>query len=234
MNPRFFLAGAFVLYSVVAPAQIIIAAIFGDELNTGKIEFGLEGGYNPSWFLKQPEAKTLNNFNLGFFFHIKLTDNSFISTGVHVKSNVGASGLPIYSLGDPALDATFAPGERTTKLSVFYVPILWQQRFNRFYVEGGIQPGLRSRVRDIFTVEDAGGDLEYTREVSDDYTRLDFGFAGGMGYRLLPGPVSTSLGLTYYHGIVDVYKPAGETVTNATLYLYARIPIGAGKKKEEK
>lgn len=232
--PRVLLAAVFLLASVVAPAQIIIAAIFGDELNTGKIEFGLEGGYNPSWFMKQPEAETLNNFNLGFFFHVKLTDHAFVSTGVHVKSNVGASGMPTYSLGDPDLDATFTAGERTTKLSVFYVPILWQQRFNRFYIEGGIQPGLRSKVQDIFTAEDVGGDVEYTRNVSDDYTRLDFGFAGGLGYRLLPGIVSTSVGLTYYQGLVDVYKPAAETVTNSTLYLYARIPIGAGKKKEGK
>lgn len=223
------------LYLLVAKAQaqVLIVAIFGDKLNSGKIEFGLDGGYNPSWFMNKSDAQTLNNLNLGFFFHIKLTEKSFISTGVHVKSNVGASGMPTYSIGDPTFDAMYANGELTTKLSIFYVPIQWQQRFNQFFVEGGIQPGLRSKVKDIFTVKEYGGDLEYTRQVSDDYTRLDFGVVGGMGYRLKPGLVATSLGVNYYQGLVDVYKPASQKITNSTLYLYVRIPIGAGKKNKD-
>lgn len=228
----FFIVSGISLCSVGAHGQIIIAAIFGDELNSGKIEFGLDGGYNPSWFSEPANAKTLNNFNIGFFFHIKLTENSFVSTGVHVKSNVGASGLAPYSLGDPNLDAVFAQGERTTKISIFYVPILWQQRFNRFYIEGGIQPGLRSKVRDIFTAHNGDDEVEYTRNVSDDFTRLDFGLTGGVGFRFLPGPVSSSMGVSYYQGLVDVYKPTDQHVVNSTVYVYGRIPIGAGKKKK--
>lgn len=220
--------------SSMADAQVIIVAIFGDQLNSGKIEFGLDGGYNASWLMGQQSAQTLNNFNLGFFFHVKLTEKSFISTGVHVKSNVGGSGMPAYPIGDPAFDAVYANGERTTKLSVFYVPIMWQQRFNQFFVEGGIQPGLVSRVNDIFTVDGYGGKQEYTRDVSDDYTRLDFGFVGGVGYRLKPGPVATSLGVDYYHGVVDIYKPQNLSITNSSLYVYFRIPIGAGEKNKNK
>lgn len=222
------------LLSLTTQAQILIVAIFGDELNSGKIEFGLDGGYNPSWLIGQPNATRLNNFNLGFFFHVKLTDNSFISTGVHVKSNVGGAGMPTYPIGDPDFDSIYANGERTTKLSIFYVPIMWQQRFNQFFIEGGIQPGLRSKVKDIFTVSDNGGDLEYTRNVSSDYTRLDFGLAGGMGYRLKSGPVATSLGLKYYYGLVDVYKSQDLKITNSSLYVYCRIPIGAGEKSKNK
>ncbi len=233
MKWKYIIFISFLLLSVTANAQVLIVAIFGDKLNSGKIEFGLDGGYNPSWFMSRSDAKTLNNFNLGFFFHIKLSEKSFISTGVHVKSNVGASGMPTYAIGDPTFDEVYATGELTTKLSIFYVPIMWQQRFNQFYLEGGIQPGLRSKVKDIFTAEDYGGDLEYTRNVSDDYTRLDFGFVGGMGYRLKTGPVATSLGVNFYQGVVDVYKPADRSITNSTLYVYARIPIGAGEKSKK-
>ncbi len=234
MKYKYVLAISLFLLTFTAHAQVLIVAIFGDELNSGKIEFGLDGGYNPSWLIGQKEAQTLNNFNLGFFFHIKLNEKSFVSTGVHVKSNVGGTGMPTYPIGDPEFDSVYANGERTTKLSVFYVPIMWQQRYNQFFIEGGIQPGLRSKVKDIFTVEDFDGDLKYTRNVSDEYTRLDFGFVGGAGYRLKPGPVATSLGANYYYGIVDVYKPSDLKITNSTLYVYVRIPIGAGEKKKDK
>lgn len=221
------------LLSLSSQAQVLIVAIFGDELNSGKIEFGLDGGYNRSWFLNKTGAEGLNNFNLGFFFHIKMTENSrgFISTGVHVKSNVGASGMSVYSIGDPDFDAVYADGELTTKVNVFYVPIMWQQRMGKVFVEGGIQPGLRYKAYDFFRVEDLGGELEYKKDVRDDYTRLDFGMVGGLGYRFKEGPVSTSVGVNYYYGVVDVYKPETENLKNSSLYVYARIPIGAGKNK---
>ncbi len=34
--------------SLSAQAQLLIVAVFGDELNSGKIEFGLDGGDNRS------------------------------------------------------------------------------------------------------------------------------------------------------------------------------------------
>lgn len=221
--------------SVSAQAQLLIVAIFGDQLNSGKIEFGLDGGYNRSWFHAREDAHGLNNFNLGFFFHVKMTENrtGFISTGVHVKSNVGASGMPTYSIGDPDFDDVYADGELTTKVNVFYVPIMWQQRLGKVYVEGGIQPGLRAKANDYFKVEDYGGELEYKRDVRDDYTRLDFGMVGGLGYRLKDGPVSTSVGVNYYYGVVDVYKPETYNLKNSSMYVYARIPIGAGVSKEK-
>ncbi|HSF52615.1 MAG TPA: outer membrane beta-barrel protein [Algoriphagus sp.] len=216
-------------------AQVLIVAIFGDQLNSGKIEFGLDGGYNRSWYLDKEGAEGLNNFNLGFFFHIKMTESNtgFISTGVHVKSNVGASGMPTYSIGDPEFDEVYVNGELTTKVNVFYAPIMWQQRLGKVFVEGGIQPGLRYKAYDYFHEEDLGGELEYKRDVRDDYTRLDFGMVGGLGYRFNDGPVSTSLGVNYFYGVVDVYKPETENLKNSSLYVYVRIPIGAGGSKEK-
>lgn len=215
-------------------AQVLIVAIFGDQLNSGKIEFGLDGGYNRSWYLDKEGAEGLNNFNLGFFFHIKIAENNkgFISTGVHVKSNVGASGMPTYSIGDPEFDEVYANGELTTKVNVFYVPIMWQQRLGKVFVEGGIQPGLRYKAYDYFNVEDLGGELEYKKDVRDDYTSLDFGMVGGLGYRFNDGPVSTSAGINYFYGVVDVYKPETQNLKNSSLYVYVRIPIGAGGSKD--
>jgi len=233
MKGKLIIVFGLLLFSFQANSQILIVAIFGDKLNSGNIEFGLNGGYNASWLVGQPNSTNRNNLNLGFFFHVKLRENSYLSTGVHVKSNVGGSGMSTYLIGDPEFDAVYSGGELNTKLSIFYVPIMWQQRFNQFYLEGGIQPGLRTKVKDIFTVSSYGGDLEYTRDVSNDYTRLDFGFVGGMGFRLKPDLVATSIGMNYYYGMVDVYKSEDLKVTNSSLYAYVRIPIGAGDKKNK-
>ena len=36
----------FLLLSETANAQVLISLLFGDKLNTGQIEFGLDGGVN--------------------------------------------------------------------------------------------------------------------------------------------------------------------------------------------
>lgn len=219
--------------SLSGQAQVLIVALFGDKLNSGNIEFGLDGGFNRSWYMDKEGAEGLNHFNLGFFFHIKVSENSrgFISTGVHVKSNVGASGMPTYSIGDPEFDDVYANGELTTKVNVFYAPVMWQQRFGKLYIEGGIQPGLRTKANDYFNVEEYGGELEYKKDVKDDFTRLDFGVVGGLGYRLSATTISPSVGMNYYQGVVDVYKSETQNLRNSSLYVYVRIPIGAGGEK---
>jgi hypothetical protein len=139
-----------VLFAAFNPAkgQVIISLLFGEKLNSPKIEFGLTGGLNRSYFNGMSNSEGLNNFNLGFYFHILLKNQSYLSTGVLVKSNVGASGMPTYSFGNPDFDNLYQDGELTTKVDYFYVPIMFHQRFNnRWYLEGGLQPGLRNKAR---------------------------------------------------------------------------------------
>ncbi|MCL6258331.1 PorT family protein [Aquiflexum sp. TKW24L] len=221
----------FLTVSGTIKAQVLISLLFGDKLNTEKIEFGLTGGMNRSYFNGYNGSEGLNNFNLGIYFHIMLKENSFISTGVLVKSNVGATGMPTYPLNDPDFDEVFEDGILTTKVNYFYVPIMYQQRINnRLLLEGGIQSGLRSKAFDYFNLESNGGDLEFRREVSDDFTRLDFGLVGGMGYKLKNKLKSMSVGVLYFYGIVDVKKNTDAMVNNSSLNFYLRIPIGVGSK----
>jgi hypothetical protein len=215
--------------SINTQAQVLISLLFGEALNSDKIEFGLTGGLNRSDFIGVPEAEGLNNFNLGFYFHLTLNPNSFISTGVLVKNNVGATGMPTYAKGDPAFDELFGEGILTTKINYFYVPIMWQQRIHsRWLVEAGVQPGLRSRAFDIFNTESNGGDLEFKKDVRNEYFRLDFGMVGGLGYKLNKDLKSMSVGFLYYQGLVDVKIADAQNVQNSSLNIYVRIPIGAG------
>ena len=135
----------FVFLLGYANGQVIISLLLGDNLNTGKIEFGLDGGVNLSSQTGTTGGKSLTNFNLGFYFDIKLKDTTswMIHTGVIVKSRMGIANLPVYSLADSNLDNSFAGGEVDRKLDYFNVPVMIKYRFkNNFFVETGPQFGL--------------------------------------------------------------------------------------------
>ena len=52
-------------------SQVIISLLFGDELNSDKVKFGLDGGFNYSNLTGTQGSKFLENFNLGLYFDIQ-------------------------------------------------------------------------------------------------------------------------------------------------------------------
>ena len=66
----------FLLVPVSLNAQVLITILLGDALNTDKIEFGLVGGLNRSYINTISDANGLNNFDLGFYFHFLMKNNS--------------------------------------------------------------------------------------------------------------------------------------------------------------
>ena len=189
----------FLILPAAINAQVLITILLGDALNTDKIEFGLVGGMNRSYINDISSSKGMNNFNLGFYFHILMKNNSYLSTGVLVKSNVGATGMLTYPIGNASFDTVYQNGTLTKKISCFYVPILFHQRFNnRWYIEVGPQLGLIHKPVDIFEVSDYGGDLKYTRTVKDEYKHIDAGITGGIGYKFKKEIKSMAVGINYY------------------------------------
>jgi hypothetical protein len=212
-------------------AQVLITILLGDALNTDKIEFGLIGGYNHSNIRTISDAKGMNNFDLGFYFHILMKGNSYLSTGVLVKSNVGAKGLPTYPVGDASFDTVFKDGTLKKKINCFSVPILYHYRFNnRWYLEAGPQLALIFKPNDNFEESSFDGDLSYKKVVKDEYKHIDAGFTAGAGYKFKQEVKSMSAGINFYYGLADVSK-TDQTIKNSAIYFYLKIPIGAGKKK---
>lgn len=223
---------SFMLFSTTVNAQVLISLLFGDALNSEKVEFGLTGGWNRSYMLDISESNGLSSFNIGFYFHINLKDNSYLSTGVLVKSNVGATGMSTYEIGDEDFDDLYQNGSLSKKINYFYVPILYHHRFhNRWYLEGGIQLGLRNKAYDIFDVKVLDGDLQYKLDVRDQYKHLDAGLLGGAGYKFKKEIKSISAGINYYYGLMNVSEVSDTKIKNSSIYLYVKIPIGAGKKE---
>jgi hypothetical protein len=231
---KYLLITGMLLFCFAANSQVLISILLGDKLNSGKVEFGLDGGLNWSTMHGLPGANNLTGFNLGFYFDIKLKNPAWmVNTGVIVKSPLGADDLPVYPLNDPHLDSVFASGSVTRKLRYFNVPITMKYKFkNNLYVKAGVQLGLRSKCFDEFTntIKD-DEDLKYKLKIKDQFHPLDAGLAFGLGYRLMGGN-GMNIGLQYYLGLIDVVvDDASPKQYNRSLYLTVGIPIGKGSKK---
>lgn len=220
-------------------SQVLISLVFGDMLNSPKVEFGLEGGANFSTISNLEGAKYRTDFNLGFYFDFLLKNPSWaVNTGVIVKSTMGADGLAVYSLNDPVLDNAFAGGHVDRKINYFNVPIMIKYKFdNNIYVKAGTQLGLLSKAFDEFKNDYEGENLEYKNKIRDQIHVIDAGLAIGLGYRLMGGN-GMNIGINYYHGLVTVMKgDASPKQYNRSFYVTAGIPIGkakAAKKAAEK
>ncbi len=216
-----------------AQGQVLISLLFGDKLNTGNIEFGLEGGGTWSSLSGVDGATVRPGWNLGFYFDFKTRSKWRIATGVMVKSPWGAEGLPVYSLGDAALDSVFVGGSVTRKLNYFNVPIMAKYPIGRFFVMAGPQLSLGYKAYDVFTKEvQDPDDLTYELDTRDSYRAIDAGVVGAFGYRLMKG-YGMNLLVRYYQGLTDIRKdPVGAAQTNRGWHVLVGIPIGVGKAQQ--
>ena len=215
-----------------ANSQVLISILLGDKLNSGKIEFGMDGGLNLATISGLDQGKYANYFNLGFYFDFKMKNPSWLfHTGVIVKSTMGIANLPVYSLHNDTLDKAFAGGDVDSKLAYFNVPLMMKYKFNkRFFAEAGPMLGLRTKCFDTFNKKVIDkDDLSYKLENSDNYKRIDVGMMAGVGYRLLGGN-GMNLGIRYYMGLMNISTDdLAPKQYNRSIYFVVGIPIGAGK-----
>ena len=219
------------VFATTARSQVLISLLLGDKLNTGKIEFGLDGGLNWLTISNTPNAKYLMDWNLGFYFDFKMKNpHLFIHTGVIVKSKMGAGDLDTYTLNDASLDTLFMNGSVDRKINYFNAPGMIRYRFDNFiHLEGGVQLGLRYTGFDLFKQEiEQKDDLTYINNVADNYARIDAGALAGIGYRFHKGQ-GMILSLRYYYGFVDADRVLDGNQNFSALYLTGAIPIGRAK-----
>lgn len=219
------LLSLFVIFSVNLNAQVLIALLLGDKLNSDKLDFGLEGGMNWSRTTGFESNDYARFFNLGFYFDIQMKNQWRLYTGVLVKSNVGLDNLTkndLTALGATSWDSV---GNYKQVINQFMVPALIKYNFkNHMYFEAGPQFGLR--FKGFVQFDSDNGDIEgRTRENNKDMLqKLDVGLTAGIGYRLFKGQGWT-IGAKYYYGFVDAYKNIPGT-KSSSINLKVNIPIG--------
>ena len=233
---KIFLLTAFLFTINLCHSQVLITLLLGDKLNTGKIEFGLDGGFNWSGMDGLESKTALRTFNLGFYFDFLIKENWYFNTGVLVKSSVGAYDISENDL--LLLDPTFVfvdSGSYYQQINYFHIPLAIKYRFqNHFYFRLGPQLALRTKAKVIFDGRINGKSVVIENDNSDLFTRLEASVLAGVGYKLKQGK-GMNIGIKYFYGLTDVYKGDQLDIKNNSLYAYVNIPIGRGKAlKEEK
>ncbi len=88
MTEKIFVFLMLIFTSQLGKSQVLITLLLGDKLNSDKIEFGFDIGYNYAKMSEFESATPTPSLNLGFYFDFKLKNQLFLNTGVLVKSNV--------------------------------------------------------------------------------------------------------------------------------------------------
>ena len=210
-------------------SQILIAVLFGDKLNNGKMEFGIV--VSPSWTgISNIESKRRNGLDLGIYFNIHPEKKFFLHVEGIAKGSLGAKDIFPYSTGNDTLDNLFTGGVVERKIKSFGLPVLCRYTITKkFFVDAGIQANMMLGAKDIFRSKVNDRDLNYTIKTSDLVTLLDFGLAGGLFYKFRNDKRAMGLGIRYYQGLTDIHTSTAGTQANSAWQLTVTIPVGAGK-----
>ena len=210
-------------------AQVVIALLFGDKLNKGNLEFGLvlAGSITD---ITDIEAKGKPGFNLGIYLNFNPTKKIYIHLEGIAKGSFGAKDIAPYPIGNDSLDALLSTGTVLRKIQGFSMPVIVRYRITKlFSAELGVQPNMRLKAHDIFKSTVNDNDLEYTKNVKDEYTWLDFGLNAGVFYKFRDDKKSMGIGIRYFHGVTDIYKTKAGTQANTAIMFNVTIPVGVGK-----
>jgi len=236
MEKHLFSFFLFILISINANSQVLISLLLGDKLNSDKIEFGIDGGFNYSTLHGIESGSYASDLFLGFYFDFKQRNpNWILHTGVQVKSSVGADEVPYNYIENEEISAILEGTKYRKEISYFYVPFTVKYRFlTLFNVEAGVQLGLMHGATDTYKYKPLeGGKLTYELDAKHQIKKLDAGYLVGIGSKLSKENKSMQCGIKYYRGFVDIDAQNITSGTyNSSIYLYCSIPIGA--KKAEK
>jgi len=216
--------------SHLSRSQILISLIFGDKLNSDKIEFGLDGGVNYAKMSGFESGHPLPAFNIGFYFDFLIKEQWYFNTGVLVKSTVG---LDFLKQEDVAfLDPTTVfsdSGTYSQKITYFHVPLAIKYKFkNHFYIRVGPQVALRYKANLRFIGEQDNKSIELKTNNRDMFHRLEVSAIAGIGYKLKKGE-GMNIGVKYMHGLTNILRDETRSSFNSSFYFYVGIPIGKGK-----
>src|SRR4029078_8117472 len=111
------------IFSKTASSQVLIALLFGDELNTGKIEFGLT--VSPTFTnITNTASKYRPCIECGLYFNFKVTDRLYLHPEAIPKMVFGAKDIAPYSTGNTGLDSLYVNGSVNRKINAIGLPLL--------------------------------------------------------------------------------------------------------------
>jgi hypothetical protein len=215
-------------------AQILITLLFGDKLNSEKLEFGLAAGFNASFLTNYDNTRWNYGPMLGMYFNWMVTENLHLHPEILPLNKLGVRNIPFTSSGIAEVDSALADFSSSRQISYITIPLLVRYRVvSGLFVEGGPLLSLRSGGKDIYEKKADDGDVTITKEIKKDLKYFDFGLSGGLHWRFVK---NMSLGVRFSYNFVDVSRTDTEIEDSQNAYLQTvfNIPIGAGKAKEKR
>lgn len=213
-----------------ARAQVLIALILGDDLNSGKIEFGMTTGLNASTIDGVDGGEAELAPYLGLYFDIKLSENWYFHPETWPKTVLGQDKLPPYATGDSALDVQLADATVRRKFDVIPTSFMITRKLGQhLYVDAGPYGTLIMGARDIFTRETADDELTYTVKITEAMHTIEIGGGLGARYKLSKG-LGVNIGVHGFMSFTNVDK--ADQWKFQWLRASVGVPIGRGKVKK--
>ncbi len=218
-----------IILAAPAKSQVLMSILFGDKLNSKELSFGLHANYSWNTLAATNNEKALTSFNFGLFFTYHFNEHWHANLEMLAKYKRGAGGLPVYDLQNDSLNNLFKTGSVERQISYVSLPMTIQYMFDPgIYIELGPQFSLRTKAKDIFSTDRSEGELKLERDVEDNINRWDFGWLGGVGYKLGKARL-VAVGIRYFGGFSDVVKNEPGKQLNQQWGFYTNIPIGVKK-----
>ena len=228
-----FISLLFLTWILPMQGQVLMSLIFGDDLNSDKMAFGIHMDQAWNDFTHIEEGKPLRSFNMGLFFTRKFGEHWKGNLAMLAKYKRGTSELSPYLLDDPNLDALLNNTEVAREINYLSIPFTMQYVLNfGGFLELGPQVSFRTRARDIFKVLGKENSLIYINRIDDQVARWDFGWLAGIGYYLGKEKL-IAVGFRYHGGFTDVLKDENGNQTHMQWSIFTQIPIGRGKMKAD-
>lgn len=230
MKKTIWIIGA-ILIGYVGHSQVLIGMLFGDRLNQGPIEFGLNISTNISDITNLEHSRRTVRAGFGLYFDYNTSKRWTFSASMYFKSPRGAQNLYeedlFFDMGDGNIST-----DRDIERQLNYVELPVEAFYNineSMSLGAGAYLSYLHGTLDIVTAQLNGGEITYTKSFTGNMTRWDFGLQFHVRYHFKgePGP---QLRVGYARGLVDIYTSSDLTAYNDAVQIQFLIPIKMGIK----
>lgn len=229
------IAGLFtiiIIASAPVKSQVIIGLLFGEKLNNGNIEFGLNGIINYSNIDGLDNGGSpRSKFGFGLYLDYKISDKFILATSFFFASPKGQVNFnatdPFFTTPDSTL---FPPADLTTErvLNYFELPIMLEYRpMPNVGLGFGGYISVLTKAQDYYANTFNDIDASYVVDIRDDMNRLDYGLMGSVHFHFNGDPGS-QIRLSYMLGLNELFKEPYAAAYNETFQLAVLIPIKFG------
>ncbi len=212
-----------------ADSQVLIGLLFGDKLNKGPIEFGLDLIINRSMTTIDNGSEPNSRLGFGLYMDYKFSNNLILSGSLFFASPKGEKNFndkdPLYNL----TDSLWVGSNTLRELNYFEFPVMIEYRaYDRIGLGVGGYISYMTNAHDYYELSTDDGDITHRRSIMSNLNRLDYGVMAGLHYHF-DGEPGSQIQLTYTRGLAELLKDGSKgNGYNEVWQLGIMIPIKFG------